>query len=53
ALADAVLRLARDPVERQRMGNEGHERATQLFSQEDMHAAYARLYEEMALARRG
>ena len=47
ALARHVLRLAADPGERGRMGRAGRERAFARFSEEQMLAAYDRLYREM------
>lgn len=47
ALAEAVQRLLADPTWRQRLGRAGQARAAALFSQEAMHAAYARRYAEM------
>lgn len=47
ALAAAVLRLLADPALARRMGEAGQARAAALFSQQAMHAAYARLYETM------
>jgi sugar transferase (PEP-CTERM/EpsH1 system associated) len=46
-LADAILDLAGDPALRARLGQAGRNRVETVFSQEQMHAAYARLYEEM------
>lgn len=46
-LTRAVLRLAGDAEFRERLGRAGHERATGVFSQSAMHAAYARCLEEM------
>jgi L-malate glycosyltransferase len=47
ALARHVLRLAADPGGRGRMGLAGRERAFALFSEEQMLAAYDRLYRGM------
>jgi glycosyltransferase involved in cell wall biosynthesis len=47
ALAAAVLELLADGSLRQRLGAAGHARALSLFSQQAMHAAYARLYRQM------
>ncbi|NQT36023.1 MAG: glycosyltransferase [Planctomycetes bacterium] len=47
ALAAAVLQLAADDDLRRRMGAEGKRRAAEVFSEETMHEAYCRLYEEM------
>jgi glycosyltransferase involved in cell wall biosynthesis len=53
ALAGALIRLLGDEAERHRLGNRGFERAACLFSQEEMHASYAHLYEEMISIQRG
>jgi glycosyltransferase involved in cell wall biosynthesis len=47
ALADAILRLARDPPLCQQMGQLGRDRANRFFSESQMHAHYHHLYEEM------
>lgn len=47
ALADHILNLAADAPRRQRMGQAGRQRANNLFSEEQMHASYRRLYEEV------
>lgn len=47
-LADALQRLAADATLRVVMGRLGAERAEQLFSDRQMHDAYARLYGQMA-----
>ena len=52
ALADAVLRLLAADAERERMGAAGRQRVEQHFGVEDMLAAYARLYRNLAPARR-
>jgi L-malate glycosyltransferase len=49
-LAEAVLKLARDPVLRQRLASAGKRRAFEQFSEDKMVAAYADLYQELALA---
>jgi glycosyltransferase involved in cell wall biosynthesis len=46
-LARNVLRLGASPEERTRMGRAGRERAFALFSEDEMVAAYDRLYREM------
>ncbi len=48
ALADAILRLADDAPLRQQMGRHGRCRAEEVFSEQQMHAAYAACYEEMS-----
>jgi len=48
ALAGHVLRLAEDRALAGRMGERGRQRARQVFAEERMHAAYARLYDELA-----
>lgn len=50
-LADRLLRLADSPALRQEMGRLGRERALLTFSEEQMHAAYQDLYEEMLIGR--
>jgi sugar transferase (PEP-CTERM/EpsH1 system associated) len=47
ALADHVLRVAADPALRRDMGQRGRERAHALFSEQQMHAGYVQLYQEM------
>jgi len=47
ALAAAVRKLLTDATLRQRLAMAGQARAAALFSQQAMHAAYARLYREM------
>lgn len=46
-LAEAILSLAADPERRREMGERGHQRAHELFSELRMHEGYCRLYEEM------
>jgi sugar transferase (PEP-CTERM/EpsH1 system associated) len=46
-LAERLLRLARDPGLCRDLGARGRARARQQFSEEQMHSAYVRLYEEM------
>jgi glycosyltransferase involved in cell wall biosynthesis len=46
-LSEQILRLAGDPAERERMGRSGLERARAMFTEEQMHEGYLRLYEEM------
>lgn len=46
-LADAIVRLARDPALRRQMGEEGRRRAQEIFSEERMHSSYQAVYEEM------
>ena len=45
ALSEAIVRLARDPAERERMGSAGRDRAAALFSIEANVAAHESLYE--------
>jgi glycosyltransferase involved in cell wall biosynthesis len=47
ALAAAVLQLAEVPARCREFGEAGHRRAHELFSEPQMHAAYADLYDEM------
>jgi glycosyltransferase involved in cell wall biosynthesis len=47
ALAAALARLAADPPLRTALGRAGRQRAVAVFSEDQMHAAYARLYDEM------
>jgi glycosyltransferase involved in cell wall biosynthesis len=47
ALAEHLLCLAQDAARRRRMGQAGCQRAYALFSEEQMHASYRRLYEEV------
>jgi glycosyltransferase involved in cell wall biosynthesis len=47
AIAEAVLKLALDPALRQRLGLAGRERAFGRFSEDQMVAAYADLYEDL------
>jgi len=47
ALAEAVLRVMGDSGLRESMGQQAQERARGEFSQQEMHAAYGRTYEEM------
>jgi glycosyltransferase involved in cell wall biosynthesis len=51
ALADAILRLHRDPDLRRRLGENGRLRARELFSEEQMARKYLGLYEQMWLSR--
>jgi glycosyltransferase involved in cell wall biosynthesis len=46
-LAEQILRLAGRPEERKRMGRSGRERARAMFTEEQMHEGYLRLYQEM------
>jgi glycosyltransferase involved in cell wall biosynthesis len=50
ALADAILRLHRDPDLRRRLGENGRLRALELFSEDQMARKYLALYEEMRLS---
>jgi glycosyltransferase involved in cell wall biosynthesis len=47
ALAQAVLRLHRDPGLRRLMGENGKQRARELFSEEQMARRYLAIYEQM------
>ncbi len=47
SLANHVLRLAEDRALQRSMGAAGRQRAYRLFSEEQMHAGYLRLYREM------
>ena len=47
ALAQYILRLAEDAALRRRMGQQGRERASQLFSERQMHASYLQCYREI------
>lgn len=51
-LAEALLQLAADPGLQARMGEAGRQRAYNLFSEEQMHAGYQKLYDAM-VGRRG
>jgi glycosyltransferase involved in cell wall biosynthesis len=50
ALAERVLRLAADEGLRRRMAQAGRQRARAVFAEEQMHAAYLRLYRENVYA---
>lgn len=52
ALADAVLKLARDPELRRRMGEAGRERAVARFTLERLTEDHARLYSELLASHR-
>lgn len=47
-LARHLMHLLRDPVLRRKMGNAGRQRLHSQFTEHQMHAAYARLYTDMA-----
>jgi glycosyltransferase involved in cell wall biosynthesis len=47
ALAEAVLKLLLDHELADRLGQAGRQRAMQMFSEEEMHERYARLYRSM------
>lgn len=47
ALAEAVIRLAKSPELAEKMGKSGRRRVQQVFTEERMHSAYEKLYEEM------
>lgn len=47
SLADKIIRLASDPKLRQTMGEHGREHCWHRFSEQQMHAQYERLYQEM------
>jgi glycosyltransferase involved in cell wall biosynthesis len=47
SLAQHILRLADDSALRRRMGEAGLRRVRECFSEEQMHAGYLRLYQEM------
>jgi glycosyltransferase involved in cell wall biosynthesis len=47
ALAQLVVRLAEAPALRRHLGLQGRQRAEAVFSQQQMHGAYNRLYQEM------
>ncbi len=49
ALCDALCRLAQDSDLRNRLGRAGRERALEMFSEPQMHAAYADLYNQMCV----
>jgi sugar transferase (PEP-CTERM/EpsH1 system associated) len=53
ALADAYLRLARDPMESARMGIAARARAVSHFSMETMVAEYVHLYESLLARKAG
>lgn len=46
-LAQNLLLLLHDPALRKRMGDAGHRRLLARFTQEKMHAGYAKLYDEL------
>lgn len=46
-LAEAVVRLAGDPALRRAMGDAGHRRACEVFSEQRMHEEYAACFDEM------
>lgn len=47
AIADHIVRLAKAPELRARMGSAGMQRAFTTFAEEQMHDSYDRLYQEM------
>ena len=47
ALANNLLMVLRDPVMRARLGEAGRNRLLKLFTQKQMHQAYARIYAQM------
>ena len=47
ALADAVERMLDDETMRTQMATAGQERAERIFSEREMHACYAKHYEEL------
>ena len=49
ALADAIVRLLKDPALRERMGKAGRARAGRLFSAERMLKETLRVYQRVAL----
>ncbi len=51
AMAWQILRLAEDPVRRERMGQAGRERANDLFTEARMVAEYDRAYRDMTMLR--
>jgi glycosyltransferase involved in cell wall biosynthesis len=51
AMAQQILRLADDGACRERMGQAGRERASELFSETRMVAQYDRLYRDMTIRR--
>jgi glycosyltransferase involved in cell wall biosynthesis len=46
-LSEHILRLAGDPMPRERLGRAGRQRAENLFSERQMHKKYLKLYSEM------
>lgn len=50
ALAGHVLRLMNSPERREEIVRRARQRAKQIFSEEQMHQAYQKLYQEMLLA---
>lgn len=52
ALGQAILRLLASDNERTRMGEAGRRRVEQSFGAQDMLESYARLYRDLAPARR-
>jgi glycosyltransferase involved in cell wall biosynthesis len=51
ALSEALLRLAEDARHRSCLGEAGRRRAERLFSEKQMHAAYAKIYDDMLRGR--
>jgi glycosyltransferase involved in cell wall biosynthesis len=47
ALAAHLVRLAAEPALRRRLGEQGRDRARDLFSESRMHRAYVRVYEDL------
>ncbi|MFW5869275.1 MAG: glycosyltransferase [Planctomycetota bacterium] len=48
ALAANLVRLLRDPAQRQGMGDAGFERCRRMFQREDMHRRYLEIYRDLA-----
>lgn len=46
-LAEALIELANDPAERQSLGNQGRQRAFEVFSEQSMHRQYAEIFTDV------
>jgi glycosyltransferase involved in cell wall biosynthesis len=50
-LADAIVRLARDPALRERMGKAGHDRVRKYFTLQDLIANHRQMYDALRVGR--